>query len=162
MNSNFQLPLYIMKVKSQEDQWFCNLNFSEVMSQRQCKREISVNSKSGHKVIRRMCLRLQSSKPFLFVCKNDDMCDTFRFNRYVSADACCHLQCELDVMCQKILTIILFYFMDNSLPNFVDVFLNIFLKQFSIQCLRISSNVLNILLMEVIYCEYYQGKSVTF
>ena len=98
------------------------------ISQRQCKREISVSSKVGHKVIRRMCLQPQSSKPFLFVCKNDDMYYTFRFNRYVSADAFCHLQCELDIMCQRIFIIILFYFMDNSLPNFVDVFFKYIFK----------------------------------
>ena len=32
MNISFQLLLHIMKVKSQEDQKFCSLNFSDVMS----------------------------------------------------------------------------------------------------------------------------------
>ena len=31
MDITFQLLLYIMKVKSQEDQLFCSLNFSDVM-----------------------------------------------------------------------------------------------------------------------------------
>ena len=55
--------------------------------------------------------------------------------------------------------IILFYFMDKSLSNSLVKFFII--KQFS-QCLPISSNALNILLMEITYCEYYQTKSATF
>ena len=31
MNTSFQLPLYIIKVKSQEDQYFYSLNFSDVI-----------------------------------------------------------------------------------------------------------------------------------
>ena len=31
MDINFQLLLYIMKVKFQEDQLFCSLNFSDVI-----------------------------------------------------------------------------------------------------------------------------------
>ena len=31
MNTSFQLLLYVMKVKSQDDQWFPSLNFSDVM-----------------------------------------------------------------------------------------------------------------------------------
>jgi len=31
MNISYQLLLYIMEIKSQEDQQFCSLNFSDVM-----------------------------------------------------------------------------------------------------------------------------------